>query len=367
MPFIKPSEGYAPARISVLIMGEPNSGKTTLALGLPNVAIVDCEDGFTRSGYDPNVHTNLKGVFNAKTPYDPATRSSGVTELRDALLNGFIQENEIDTIVIDTAGTLVDLIELHLMKENPFYATQKGTMQKWGAVKNMFNEIRKLVYDSGANLLFIAHTGRTNIINGKEKVERVTPRISGSAKNEIIQSMSAIGYYDIKDGGRVLTFTATSELEVKNPCNNCLPDYVIEQGGEAAILDVFRTLQNSMRRAPAGTIVLPSGDYGDTDLMLSMADIVEMVNERTAPPPVTEAKIRSLVDGATTVEDLYAAKDVILKAVHLDRASFAKLLNARASNLGYVFAKEHNAYIPIPAAAPENVEFSTQGEAVNNG
>ena len=139
----KPSELEPKTALKGLIYGVPGGGKTTLALSAPKPVIIDIDHGLNR--VLPQYQCDSVQV---KT-YDD--------------IIDFLKEDlsAYESIVIDTAGKLVDLMCDYVAKQpgNERLVQHDGTLQMkgWGVVKKMFRDFYKQIDLLDKNLIFVAH------------------------------------------------------------------------------------------------------------------------------------------------------------------------------------------------------------------
>lgn len=151
---------------SLLFIGAPGSGKTTFALQLPKVFLLDCDDNlggpvrFLSNKKKPNFlyDTPLRDDKNQKVP-----REEQFTRCFN-LLNEAIASPEVETIVIDSLSSLVEMIFAHIIftrtksiAKDFRVADKKFEYEDWAAFGNM---LRRLIFElkaAGKRLVITAH------------------------------------------------------------------------------------------------------------------------------------------------------------------------------------------------------------------
>ena len=195
MAVIKKEDRLVKENFMMIISGQPGLGKTTLALRSPKPFLLDTDNGIDR--------------VNAKHRCDASLVSSYEELLQDMTSDEF---NNAETIVIDTGGTLIQL-----MKEwaKPQALTKGGSVNElkiYGIIKKEFD---RLVYQIKnilkKNLIVIFHT--TETMKGDTILTRLV--CEGSAK-DIVWTPADLGCNMFKMGKRrMLGFTPSDEYFAK--------------------------------------------------------------------------------------------------------------------------------------------------------
>ena len=203
-----PSELSSKVNFTGLIYGQPGIGKTTLALSSINPVCIDTD----------------KGMYRVEKRYQvPSLQVENYQQILD-LING----NEIDafdTIVFDTLGKLIDRISDYVCLENPKLRQADGqlAMKGWGAVKNAFNNLLKLLSAKNKSVIFVAHESEEK--DGDTTKKR--PDVSGSARKDIVKELDWMGYMEAAGDKRTICFSPSEKFYAKNSCGL---DDVIEIG-----------------------------------------------------------------------------------------------------------------------------------------
>jgi len=211
MQVTKKDESLKLESFTITIYGEPGAGKTTLGNTAKNAIVFDFDEGHQRSKLSSD-------VFERVSFKEVATES----KLR-ALLTGY------DTIVIDTAGAMIESIKDYLIETKPRLETQK--LQMYGEIKTEFTSFHKFIRSLGINIVFIMHSKES--IEGEQR--RVKPLAEGSSYDQIIAKSDMIGYLhkDAK-GQTIIDFNACDWKVGKNSAE--LQPYAIPHYNDMGML-----------------------------------------------------------------------------------------------------------------------------------
>lgn len=195
----KPSELEVPTTLKALLYGQPGIGKTTLALSAPDPLLLD---------FDGGVH-RVRAQHQS-----PTVQVRSWEEVQQVLtqedLSGF------KTLVIDTAGKMLDFMSAYLIKTNPKNGTAGGQLaiNGYGARKAMFIQFLTQVSMLGLNLIFVAHDSEEK--DGEQKIIR--PLVGGSSGGDLIRELDLVGYLEAKGNQRTISFDACERFYGKNTC-----------------------------------------------------------------------------------------------------------------------------------------------------
>lgn len=193
MKLIKAEETLAQTGNIVLIYGQPGTGKTTLAQTAGNCITLDFDRGIQRAAIRQDaarieswdeIARDYKAFFEFLRPYD--------------------------TIVVDTAGMMLDYMLTYITTKNP--ALLNNNIKLYGELKKEFHSAFFGLRNLGKDLLLIAHDKEEDE-NGI-KIKR--PLIPGSAKDIVLQACDMLGYLQNTTKGRILDFTPSPYYLTKN-------------------------------------------------------------------------------------------------------------------------------------------------------
>lgn len=147
---------------AILLVGDPGTRKTTLALHAPRPYIFDMDHNlaaparFTKRQH----HYDQSSVNDAGIPIPPAQQYKHLNECLAAAVNSPI----IDTIILDSFTTLSDILIAEIRRQDPKIAdpTIPLRIQDWGKFAYLFKEI----------IMRLRHTGKIIICIAHQKVEK---------------------------------------------------------------------------------------------------------------------------------------------------------------------------------------------------
>jgi hypothetical protein len=188
----KPQEITAAGKkFSMIVYGEPGIGKSTLALSAPNPILCDFD----------------RGVLRVKAEHRSTTLElSNYDEFLTDLNNDEVLQCE--TIVIDTAGSMVNMMYAKYDKE----LNTRDPRKVYGAIKSEFSRLTGQIRDAmNKNVIYIFHSAEEN------KNDKTVTRLlcEGSAKNIVWAPCDFGGYVYRRKGKRYINFTSTDEVLAK--------------------------------------------------------------------------------------------------------------------------------------------------------
>ena len=226
--FRNPSELQVSHTIKALIYGQPGIGKSTLALSAPTPLLLDFDGGVQR----------VNGAFQC-----PTLQVESWEQVNDALKEIESGSVPCKTIVIDTAGKMLDYMGAAIIKENSRYGKADGslTLQGYGVRKAMFINFLKRVSIMGKHVVFVAHEREDK--DGDVKIVR--PEIGGSSAGDLIKELDLVGYMQAIGRDRTVFWTPQEKFYAKNTCN--LPAahkvlVIIDENGNVTGENNFLTL-----------------------------------------------------------------------------------------------------------------------------
>ncbi len=189
----KPQDEILTAGLTVLIYGEAGIGKTTLANTSNNAVLLDFDNGAHRSAYRQDT-----------------IRIDSWNDIAKNFTDFFAAINNYDTIIIDTAGKMLDFMIVYLEQENPRLI--KAQMQMYGELKKLFQDFHRRLKALNKDIVFIAHVKEKD--EGDFKIKR--PLMVGSSYDIVVQSADLVGYMSVTNGKTLLDFRASEYIIAKN-------------------------------------------------------------------------------------------------------------------------------------------------------
>lgn len=200
--FKKPSELAYNSTIKALVYGQPGLGKSTLALSTPNPVLFDFDGGIQR----------VNGAFQC-----PTLQVSNWDEVLQALKELETEGSEFKTIVIDTAGKMLDYMGAYIVQQDSRLGMRDGSLslKGYGARKAMFINFLKRVSMMGKHVVFVAHEREEK--DGDIRIVR--PEIGGSSAGDLIKELDLVGYMQAVGSERTIAWTPQEKFYAKNTCN----------------------------------------------------------------------------------------------------------------------------------------------------
>lgn len=202
--FKKPSELTAKPGIVAMVYGSPGSGKSTLACSAPHAVMIDTDGGVMR----------INGAHQI-----PTLQVTKWEEIVDAM-NEAKQTPEVETVVIDTVGKMLNYMEEYIKRTSTgkkIEVNRDGSLslKGYGKRKQMFIDFIKGVTTLGKNVIFVGHDKEET--RGDETVIR--PEVGGSSTNDLMKELDLVGYMEMNGNIRTISFTPTDRFYAKNTCD----------------------------------------------------------------------------------------------------------------------------------------------------
>ena len=295
---------------TMIISGSPGIGKTTLALSAPDPILFDLDRGISR------VRAEHRCLTSEAADYEDLLLDMESDEYKAA-----------KTIVLDTGGSLIQLMQPWAKKQDP-KASRDGRAM-FGVIKREFDRLTHQIRTiDKKNCIIVFHTTEV------QKGDTITQRLSceGSAK-DIVWTPADLGcYMHVMGKKRLLGFTPTEEYFAKS----C---YGI--GG--------------LREVPE----LKPGEPNDYLTRLfneARANIAEEMKTYTQDRYLYDEAMaagRALIADTASIEQLNeTAKDLgTLWHALTSRRELAAALNEKAEQLGAKWDKEAKKYVQADAHA----------------
>ena len=198
LKFTRADEPVSIPELTVMIYGAPGIGKSTYAFTALNPVMLDFDNGSYRA-------MNRKDVLSPETWADVMN------------IDYAKQFADYDSVIIDTAGRALDLIEQHLIYSSGESQLRQGmslSLRGYGELRNTFIRWLKLLRGK---------TNRTIILTAHAKEEQrndmtyVRIDATGSAKEELYKTADMMGQIFMQDRQRVISFDPADTAFGKNP------------------------------------------------------------------------------------------------------------------------------------------------------
>jgi len=196
--FKNPNELSINATIKMLVYGQPGIGKTTIALSSPNPVLFDFDGGVSRIN---------------KAHQCPTLQVESWEQVLDALTE-LEQANDFKTIVVDTAGKMLDFMSDYIMRNDPKMKMRDGSLalKGYGQRKVMFANLLKRVSMMGKHIVFVAHEKEDK--DGETRIVR--PDMSGSSLGDLLKELDLVGYMQAYGKDRTICWSPQERFYAKN-------------------------------------------------------------------------------------------------------------------------------------------------------
>lgn len=318
-----PSEIEVKPAITVLLYGEPGIGKTTTGCSAPNAVLFDFDGGVQR----------INGAHRI-----PTVQVHSWQEALDALDEVAKELPDTQSIVIDTAGKMLDFMSAHIIAGGERGMINKdGTLslKGYGVRKQMFIDFNFRVTHMGKNVIYIAHEREEK--RGEETVKR--PEIGGSSANDLIKELDLVGYMRATGKKRTITFDPDEKWYAKNTCNLpteiTIPVIVDEKGAVVA--------ENNFL----------------CKIIAAYNDVQKRNQETTREYDELVTALKKEIDGITNAATANAFIETINNTSHIYNSKIVarRIFGEKVTALGLIFNKDTKTYEDAPktdgkAAAP---------------
>lgn len=183
----------------ILFYGEPNIGKTTLAMSFPRPLLLDFDRGAHRSVTSANGGT----VIQVDTYRDV------MDVLNDTqFLAGF------DCIAIDTVSTCLDYITEDMIAENPKMGNGKGgpSQAGWGVLGTTFMALKRRITAMNKHFIMLAQVSEER----SGDYMRKRPKASGASRGIIMEAAEFTAFVHSVNNRRLAAFTFNDDYYAKD-------------------------------------------------------------------------------------------------------------------------------------------------------
>ena len=307
--FKKPSDLKVTPTIKVLIYGQPGIGKSTVALSAPSPVLFDFDGGVQR----------VNGAFQC-----PTLQVENWDQVLDAMKEDL---SEFKTIVIDTAGKMLDYMGAYIIGKDQKMAQRDGSLslKGYGARKTMFVNFLKDVSMMGKNIVFVAHEKEDK----DGDLRYVRPEMGGSSLGDLIKELDLVGYMQAIGKERTIFWNPEDKYYAKNSCN--LPAAhkvlnILDADGNPTAENDFLTKVFAIHHANLQKTASTRKRYDD--LIASFGKGIEKVSDEA------------------TANDVYAKIEAYQKHVWDSKLQVEKALDLKCQSLGLKFNDIDKKYEP---------------------
>ena len=307
---------FSKQTFGVILYGAPGIGKTTLALSDGNnggnTLLIDLEHGVGRTN---PVHRMNASVLSAAT-YEEVLADLNTPEAAAA-----------KTIVIDTAGSLVDYLKDWAFRTKQDARTKAGTfngLKGFGYVKSELESfVNKIKVVMNKNVVFIFHCDEKADKDGNP-IQRL--RCEGSFRNTVWTGIDFGAYIQMLGNKRVACFSPEDEFFAKG-CHGISGHIEIPTLTEDTKNDFLQKLFDTARAN------MVNENAGVAEKIEQYKKIIEGVNE--------------MVEGVTDADTANACLKAIGAMDHAltSKKEAGKILTDKAKTLGLTYSKAAGAYV----------------------
>lgn len=311
MAIKKPAElDFSNKKFMVILSGQPGLGKTTLALSAPKPFLFDTDNGIARvkAAHRQDVITSVTAS------YEELLSDMDTPEYKEA-----------QTVVIDTGGTLVQLMKDWAKKSDPKAAKDGRAM--YGVIKSDFARLAYHILNiDKKHLVVVFHTIE------QSKGDTIQTRLSceGSTKDIVWTPADFGGHMFMMGSKRCIGFTPTEEYFAKGcfGVQGVIPIPELKEGQKNTFLtDLFAKAQANINQEAAA--------FGTEKKAYEEAMAQGIAIIAAAMDPETTAK---------AAEALAAVPHALTS-----KAELKKLLLERMKQIGVKWDAKEKAYVAVTA------------------
>lgn len=308
MAIVKPEAlDFSNKHFNMVLSGQPGLGKTTLALSAPNPLLFDLDKGIAR------VRAEHRKLTTIEDSYEELLKDMETEEYKAA-----------ETIILDTGGSLVQLMQPWAKRQEPKAAKDGRAM--FGVIKREFDRLTAQIRMDGKHCITIFHTTEV------QKGDVITTRLSceGSAK-DIVWTPADLGAHMFMMGKkRMIGFSPCEEYFAKScyGISGVMEVPTLNPGDKNDFL-------TRLFEAARANLIKEADDYGP---------------KRTAYDKAMEQG-REMLEHVSDADTLNAALAGIQVMEHAltSQKELGALLQSRAKALGFKYSKEAKGFVSADA------------------
>ncbi len=262
-----------------VIYGQPGIGKTSIACSAELSFVLDFDNGLHRSSF----------------------RSDG-TIIKT--WNDVIKLNALDlknhrTLVIDTAGTALDMLSLDIIANNPKSGTRTGglTINGYGTLKSQFRTWIKKMLSFGLDIIIVCHDKEDK--NGDDVIVR--PKATGGSYDLLFEISDSVGYMHSVNNKAMIDFSPTDSWVGKNPGYYepvLVPNLSKEPDFMAKLLSNIKSKLGSISRESkiiAEKVFEFKEIIDKVENAKAMNDVLDGINKSKITDPRIQTQVKSLM------------------------------------------------------------------------
>lgn len=281
MPIIKKNDVRPERPVIIMLYGVPGCGKTSVATTASNPIIIDTDRGSDRA-------VRVTDTLLADNWQD--------------ILNSTESLKEYNTIVIDTAKTMLDdFLSVYVCDKN--YKLRTNSLKRFGEMATEFSNFVGKLQTFGADLIFICHDKETQ----EGDVVKHSPNCTGSSKDLLQQKADQVGYISLVNGKRTISFDPRDNFVGKNVAQ--LPATEIPDASspeyDVFMADIIAKVKTSIQNkseAQRQAIELLSSLRQELEKVETEAETTALMKKCTQLPQVMKAPFFNEVKTALTAK-----------------------------------------------------------------
>lgn len=195
---IHEDEPLPPKNLVAIIFGEPGVGKSSLAFTAASPLMMDFDKGLERA-----VGRKL------------SVKLSTWEDALQFIESDTITINKILTLIVDTAGTMLDdYLSHHIIKMDEKFGNGAGGLglRGFGVMKDSADKFISKAQKLGVDLIFVCHTAQEK----DGDTIRLQPKMTGGAYQILLAKSDLVGYMEMRNGKITIDFNPTTRHTGKN-------------------------------------------------------------------------------------------------------------------------------------------------------
>lgn len=330
---IKSTDPLRTEHLSLCVYALPDYGKTSLAFTASRPLVIDFDGLVTKA---------------KNRDRGDVIRLDSWADLQG--LEKQVDLKQYDTIVVDTAGRAVNLLQDHVKTLEMKNCQGNGSLslQGWGVVKRLFKDWLDQLTKTGKDIILLVHLAEEK--SGDTMLDRLD--IEGGSKAEIYKSALAICRIVIqgKEQKRYLDFSPHENAIGKNPGQLGLIEYPDPAVAPHILAKVLQQIKDVMNKpAAAVPVVVPPAAAKPK---LDAPTVITMQLQEKAQAERRQAAEWFMVETNPKIEEIKKQPPLLKSAIH-----------RKAVSLGLRFNKEKNWYEHDPEQAANGTAAAGTNQA----